>query len=101
MRRIGLAALAAVVVSALAVGAARWAGAAKLGRQPDGGFIVSSGQRIPGGAISFAGRPIDLAHHPTENFLAVLNKNEVFLVDESGVIAGSRAGLPEKSTAGF
>ena len=33
----------------------------RMGRQPDGSFLVSSGQRIEGGSIAFTGRPIDLA----------------------------------------
>ena len=61
---------------------------ARMGRQPDGGFLVSSGQRIEGGSIAFDGRPIDLAIHPREEFFAVLNKHEVFL--------GRRQGRPRR-----
>ena len=40
-----------------------------MGRQPDGSFLVSSGQRIEGGSIAFTGRPIDLALHPASDVL--------------------------------
>ena len=72
---------------------------ARLGKQPDGGFLVSSGQRIEGGAIAFNGRPIDLALHPTEPFAAVLNKTNVFLVDRDGVKADTSVALG--ANAGF
>ena len=41
----------------------------RMGRQPDGSFLVSTGQRIEGGSIAFTGRPIDLAMHPTRDLL--------------------------------
>jgi DNA-binding beta-propeller fold protein YncE len=56
-----------------------------MGRQPDGSFLVSSGQRIEGGSIAFEGRPIDLALHPSADFFAVLHKTKVFLADVGGV----------------
>ena len=37
-----------------------------MGRQPDGSFLVSTGQRIEAGSIAFTGRPIDLALTPDE-----------------------------------
>ena len=56
----------------------------RMGRQPDGSFLVSSGQRIEGGSIAFRGRPIDLALHPRDEVFAVLNKAEVFLATSDG-----------------
>ena len=56
-----------------------------MGRQPDGSFLVSTGQRVEGGSIAFPGRPIDLALHPRGEFFAILNKTEVFLADARGV----------------
>jgi DNA-binding beta-propeller fold protein YncE len=64
-----------------------------LGRQPDRSFLVSTDQRIEPGAIAFDGRPIDLALHPSGKFVAVLNQNEVFLADKSGVLPGSAVKL--------
>ncbi|MFO0889952.1 MAG: alkaline phosphatase family protein [Isosphaeraceae bacterium] len=95
------AALAVVVlagfVAALAgmrVGRGVW-----MGRQPDGSFLVSSGQRVEAGSIPFTGRPIDLALHPREDFFAVLNKNQVFLAKAGGVLQDSI--IPLGSNAGF
>jgi hypothetical protein len=75
-RFLALSAVAALAL--LALGMARWA-AIRMGRQPDGSFVVSSGQRVEGGAPAFDGRPIDLALHPSGEFYAVLNKRAVFL----------------------
>src|SRR5262245_46664707 len=72
---------------------------ARLGKQNDGSFIVSSGQHIPAGTIAFDGRPIDLAVHPSGKFFAVLNKGEVFLADRSGVVPGSTVTLGRKINA--
>ena len=58
--------------------------ATRMGRQPDGGFLVSSGQRVEGGAVAFDGRPSDLAIHPSGAFYAVLNKSAVLLGDDRG-----------------
>ncbi|MDX2037869.1 MAG: bifunctional YncE family protein/alkaline phosphatase family protein [Isosphaeraceae bacterium] len=66
---------------------------ARLGKQPDGSFFVSTGQRIEPGAISFPGRPIDLALHPTEGVAAVLSKTGVFLVDSEKVVPDSNVSL--------
>lgn len=88
-----------MALATLALVVAAGIGAARLktlfmGRQPDGDFIVSSGQRIEGGTLAFDGRPIDLALHPTGNFFAVLNKREIFLADAKEIFAESRSKLP-------
>jgi DNA-binding beta-propeller fold protein YncE len=70
-----------------------------MGRQPDGSFLVSTGQRIEGGSIAFAGRPIDLAMHPSGDLYAVLNKESVFLGTAGGVTKGTIRRLG--SNAGF
>src|SRR5690349_10750031 len=91
-------ALRAVAVAGLlggAVGAAGRLPVVRMGKQPDGSFIVSSGQRVEPGAIAFDGRPIDLALHPTGEFIAVLNQRSVFLATRQGVIAGSAAELED------
>jgi YVTN family beta-propeller protein len=71
----------------------------RMGRQPDGAFVVSTGQRIEADAKTFVGRPSDLAVHPSGKFYAVMGRNRVFLgnaerVDESaGISLGSNAGF--------
>jgi DNA-binding beta-propeller fold protein YncE len=90
-----------IVLAAIGVSAREIVNVLKLGRQADGGFIVSSGQRIPGGAIAFTGRPIDLVRHPVQDLFAVLNQKNVFLLDRNGVIEESRVALSKKATAGF
>ena len=84
--------LALALLVALAPGLSRFAGV-WMGRQPDGSFLVSTGQRIEPGAIAFTGRPSDLALHPSRNLLAVLNKKSVFLATAEGVIEGSEVAL--------
>ncbi len=71
----------------------------QLGRQPDGSFLVSSGQKVKAGAISFDGRPVDLALHPTDDLVAILGQNRVFLATSKGVISGSD--VPLGSGAAF
>ncbi len=93
-------ALSLLVLVALGLGLTRRA-TVWMGRQPDGAFMVSSGQRVEGGSIAFNGRPIDLAVHPREDLFAVLNKSEVFLADEAGVRRGTNVTLGEKASAGF
>jgi DNA-binding beta-propeller fold protein YncE len=89
-----------VVLAVLVAGMSRLA-AVWMGRQRDGSFLVSSGQRIEAGSIAFTGRPIDLALHPREEVFAVLNKSEVFLATAAGVRQGSGVSLGEKTSAGF
>jgi len=92
---LGFGALSLIIVIA---GAARMA-TVWMGRQPDGSFLVSSGQRIEGGSIAFTGRPIDLAIHPRDDLFAVLNKETVFLASSKGV--GGDEPLPLEASAGF
>jgi hypothetical protein len=72
-----------------------------LGKQPDGSYMVSTGQRIGGGDIAFAGRPLDLTMHPSGDFFAVLNQTEVFLCKPDGVIEDSRVSLGPKVKTSF
>jgi DNA-binding beta-propeller fold protein YncE len=72
-----------------------------MGRQPDGSFLVSSGQRIEAGSIAFTGRPIDLALHPREQVFAVLNQSEVFLATALGVRERTNVPLGHETSAGF
>jgi DNA-binding beta-propeller fold protein YncE len=74
---------------------------ARLGRQPDGSYVVSTGQRIVAGDIAFAGRPLDLAMHPSGEFFAVLNQTEVFLCGPKGVLKDSRVSLGPKIKTSF
>jgi Anaphase-promoting complex subunit 4 WD40 domain len=70
-----------------------------MGRQPDGSFLVSTGQRVESGSIAFTGRPIDLALHPTRDLYAILNKDSVLLATANGVIKGTEVALG--ASAGF
>ena len=95
--------LSLIALVAVAAGLARlspvW-----MGRQSDGSFLVSSGQRIEAGSIAFNGRPIDLAVHPRDQVFAVLNKTQVFLADQTGVRAGTSVSLSSlggRVSAGF
>ena len=71
----------------------------RMGRQPDGSFVVSTGQRIEADGRAFAGRPSDLAVHPSGEFYAVMGRNRVFIGDATkvhesvGVSLGSNAGF--------
>jgi DNA-binding beta-propeller fold protein YncE len=95
--------LCLLALAAVAASVARY-GPVWMGRQRDGSFLVSSGQRIEGGSIAFEGRPIDLAVHPVEDVFAVLNKSAVFLADRAGLRARTQvplSSLSGKVSAGF
>ena len=98
MSRIKLVALSFVALSC-AIGMARLA-AVKMGTQPGGGVVVSTGQRVEAGSIAFEGRPIDLAIHPSREFFAVLGKSSVFLATAEGVRKETVTSLGG-TTAGF
>jgi hypothetical protein len=90
--------LGLALLVAVAPGMTRFAGV-WMGRQPDGSFLVSTGQRIEAGSIAFTGRPIDLALHPTKDLFAILNKDSVLLATANGVIKGTEVALG--ASAGF
>lgn len=73
----------------------------RLGRQPNGHFLVSSGQEILPGSIAFEGRPSDFALHPDSELLAVQTMRDVFIATPKGVQARTRVGLPKDVGAGF
>jgi sugar lactone lactonase YvrE len=79
--------------------AARFTSRRTLGRQPDGAFLVATGQRIEPGTIAFAGRPMDIALHPGGAFFAVLNQRSVFLATKEGVLPGTL--LPTQAGASY
>jgi DNA-binding beta-propeller fold protein YncE len=64
----------------------------QMGRQPDGRFLVSSGQTINPGTFSFKGRPADLALRPQGDIVAVMVKDQknrfdrIFLMDQNGEV---------------
>ena len=66
-----------------------------MGKQPNGTFLVSSGQTILPGTFAFKGRPADIAKWPKGDLFAVTEKDQhnhtdhVFLVDAEGVVEGS------------
>ncbi len=72
-----------------------------LGKQANGNFLVSSGQEINPGTISFDGRPSDFALHPYEELLAVMTNREVFISSAKGVLARTKMPLPKDSEAGL
>ncbi|MCW3100759.1 MAG: phosphoesterase [Chthonomonadaceae bacterium] len=93
MRRKVTVSLAVVLLlGGLGVTAARFP-SLQMGKQPGGGFVVSTGRRIEPGTIAFNGRPVDIALHPTGAFFAVLNQSNVFLATMDGVIADSTVPL--------
>ncbi len=65
----------------------------QMGPQPNGKFIVSSGQTINAGTISYEQRLSDLAVHPSGKVVAVAAKNKVFLCDETHVLPNSEVGI--------
>ncbi|MFM7318200.1 MAG: hypothetical protein ACKO5E_14745, partial [bacterium] len=71
----------------------------RMGRQPDGSFVVSTGQRLEADGRAFAGRPSDLAVHPSGEFYAVMGRNRVFIGDATKV--HESAGVSLGSNAGF
>jgi DNA-binding beta-propeller fold protein YncE len=91
---IGLGVLAVVAGLGMAARLPRW-----MGKQPDGRFIVSTGQVLEGSGIPFDGRPIDLAIHPSGAFYAVMNKTTVLLGTTTDVRL--RTSVPLNSEAGF
>ena len=72
-----------------------------LGKQPDGHFMVSSGQEVLPGTISFAGRPADFSINPDRELVAVQTNREVFLVTPKGVLDRTQCALPQGVGAGF
>ncbi|MBS1721922.1 MAG: hypothetical protein JSS66_02825 [Armatimonadetes bacterium] len=71
----------------------------KMGPQPDGTFIVSSGQRVLPGTISFGQRLSDIALHPDGTTVAVVAKSKVFLVRGREAVPGSSVDIG--ASAGF
>src|SRR2546423_12051266 len=78
-----LLAMAVLVGAAGAVGAGRLV-YSRVGKQPDGSFIVATEQRIEPGAIPFIGRPIDMAEHPS-GAVAVLDHSSVIMISKDGM----------------
>ena len=73
----------------------------RLGLQPNGNFIVSSGQEIEPGTIPFDGRPADFALNPNQELLAVMTNKQVFICTRNGVQARTHSSLPKDSGAGY
>src|SRR5450432_3329808 len=91
-RKILFSLVVVLLLGALGVTAARFP-ILQMGKQANGGFVVSTGRRIAPGTIAFNGRPVDIALHPGGEFFAVLNQSSVFLATKEGVIADSTAPL--------
>jgi DNA-binding beta-propeller fold protein YncE len=73
----------------------------RMGKQPDGAFLVSSGQRIEPGTLAFTGRPSDLALHPSGDFFAILNKRAILIGNRDKIDAASEAPLGSGANASF
>jgi DNA-binding beta-propeller fold protein YncE len=56
-------------------------------------MVVSTGQWILPGTISFSGRPMDLAVHPSGHLFAVATNREVFLANSSAILESTRRRL--------
>lgn len=86
---------AAVVGVGIAVGAA----VKRMGKQPDGTYVVASGQTIEPGTIAFPQRLSDLALHPSEDVCAVVGRTRLYLCDatkelpDTSVELGANAGF--------
>jgi DNA-binding beta-propeller fold protein YncE len=93
-RTLGL--LTAILVCAGITYGAQQRGYLRLGRQPDGSFIVSTVQRIEPGSIPFFGRPIDMALHPS-GVMAVLDHHSVVLISQNRILSV----FPLRHSAGF
>ena len=91
--------LFAAVVAAAGLTYADGSAYVKMGKQPDGSFIVSTEQRIEPGSIAINGRPADLALHPSGMFVAVVNQHGVMLISAERILPGSYVWLA--NTAGF
>src|SRR5712692_7314283 len=100
MKRLGIGVVVLFVLGAIAIGAVGRLGT-WMGKQPDGSYLVSSGQRIEGDGLAFPGRPLDLAIHPSGEVFAVLNQREVFLAKAGGLIKDSATPLPLGAKAGY
>ena len=98
IRKISLLAIVLSLAAGLCLAAGQLSGP-RLGKQPDGSFIVSTQQRIEPGTVTFDGRPTDIALHPSGQFFAVLNQKSVLLATREGVLAESSA--PLRDGAGF
>ncbi len=70
-----------------------------VGHQPDGGFVVSTGQQILPGTIAFDQRLSDIALRPDGKILAVVAKSKVFLVKGAAMIPDTDIDLG--ASAGF
>lgn len=70
-----------------------------MGPQPDGTFVVSTGQRIKGGSVPFDQRLSDIALHPDGKTCAVVAKTKVFLIRGAGIVEASQADIG--ANAGF
>ncbi len=68
-----------------------------MGPQPDGKFIVSSGQTIDAGTIATDQRLSDLAVHPGGKVVAVAAKSKVFLCDETHILPDSEVQIGASS----
>ncbi|MFN8221416.1 MAG: bifunctional YncE family protein/alkaline phosphatase family protein [Fimbriimonadales bacterium] len=71
----------------------------KMGRQPDGTYIVSTGQHVLPGTLAFEMRMSDIALHPNGKVVAAVGRNRVFLIEDGRTVDGGDVALG--ANAGF
>ncbi len=85
--------IASVLVTA---GASHITSNMKMGKQPDGSYIVSTEQRVEPGAIPFPGRAVDMALSQDESTLAVLCHRRILFIT-----GRQTSSFPLEGAAGF
>lgn len=82
-----------ILLASVAIGAGV-SGLVRLGKQPNGDYVVSTGQTIPPGTFAFPGRAADLAMRPQGDLVAITIKDQsnrvdkIFLANAQGEIPG-------------
>ena len=66
-----------ILAFGLGYGLSQTAKPVRMGIQPEGGYVVATGQRLLPGAVKFDQRLSDLAPNPKHDVVAVMQKNRV------------------------
>jgi DNA-binding beta-propeller fold protein YncE len=82
-----------VVAFGFGLGLTQTAKPIRVGIQPEGGYVVATGQRLLPGAVKFDQRLSDLAPNPKHDVVAVMQKNRVSLMTAAGQVSGSEIAL--------
>ncbi len=94
---------AALGLLALAPSAISLLSTTRLGRQPDGRWLLANHQSVKpwGTQAFFKSRPVDLAFHPSKQWLAVLSSREILILDAASGATVDRAPSKTNSYAGI